>query len=74
MSTYNDSVGEVDIIFAGGGAAACVTAGRLAKANPDLRILLVEGGGNNFNDPAIVNPAVFLSHLAPESKATIVSN
>src|SRR3954462_10257908 len=64
MSTYNDSVGDVDIIFAGGGTAACVAASRLAKANPNLKILLVEGGKNNFNDPTVVNPAVYLSHLA----------
>lgn len=73
MSTYNDGTGEVDIIFAGGGTAACVAAGRLAKANPDLKILLVEGGRNNFNDPTITNPAVYLSHLAPDSKTALVS-
>lgn len=73
MATYNDSVGDVDIIFAGGGTAACVAAGRLAKANPDLKILLVEGGKNNYNDPTVVNPAVYLSHLAPDSKTAIVS-
>jgi alcohol oxidase len=50
-----------------------VAAGRLAKANPDLKILLVEGGKNNFNDPTVVNPAVYLSHLAPDSKNAIVS-
>ncbi|KAE8449238.1 hypothetical protein EG329_008405 [Mollisiaceae sp. DMI_Dod_QoI] len=71
MSTYNDGTGEVDIIFAGGGTAACVAAGRLAKANPDLKILLVEGGRNNFNDPTVTNPAVFLSHLAPDSKTAL---
>ncbi|EHK99491.1 putative alcohol oxidase [Glarea lozoyensis 74030] len=71
MSTYNDSVGEVDIVFAGGGTAACVAAGRLAKANPDLKILLVEGGKNNFNDPTVTNPAVYLSHLAPDSKTAL---
>jgi len=71
MSTYNDSVGDVDIIFAGGGTAACVAAGRLAKANPDLKILLVEGGKNNFNDPTVINPAVYLSHLAPDSTNAI---
>jgi choline dehydrogenase-like flavoprotein len=72
MSTYTDSVGDVDIIFVGGGTAACVAAGRLAKANPDLKILLIEGGKNNFNDPTVVNPAVYLSHLAPDSKSAIV--
>ncbi|KAH8656945.1 putative alcohol oxidase [Tricladium varicosporioides] len=71
MSTYNDSVGDVDIIFAGGGTAACVAAGRLAKANPDLKILLVEGGRNNHNDPTVTNPAVYLSHLAPDSKTAL---
>ncbi|KAF8864338.1 putative alcohol oxidase [Acephala macrosclerotiorum] len=71
MSTYNDGTGEVDIIFAGGGTAACVAAGRLAKANPDLKILLVEGGRNNFNDPTVTNPAVYLSHLAPDSKTAL---
>ena len=38
----------MDIIFAGGGTAACVAAGRLAKANPELKILLIEGGPNQF--------------------------
>ncbi|KAF4628178.1 hypothetical protein G7Y89_g9974 [Cudoniella acicularis] len=71
MSTYSDSVGEVDIIFAGGGTAACVAAGRLAKANPGLKIVLVEGGRNNFNDPTVTNPAVYLSHLAPDSKTAL---
>ena len=72
MSTYTEDIGDMDIIFAGGGTAACVAAGRLAKANPDLKILLIEGGRNNFQDPTVVNPAVFLSHLAPDSKTTVV--
>jgi len=71
MSTHKDTLSEVDIIFAGGGTAACVAAGRLAKANPDLKILLVEGGRNNFNDPTVTNPAVYLSHLAPDSKTAL---
>lgn len=56
MQAQNTAPESVDIIFAGGGTAACVAAGRLAKANPDLKILLVEGGRNNFQDPTIVNP------------------
>lgn len=63
----------VDIIFAGGGTSACVAAGRLARANPQLRILLVEGGKNNFEDPMVVNPAVYTSHLVPGSKTVLVS-
>lgn len=74
MATYDPAThGDVDIIFAGGGTAACVAAGRLAKNNPDLKILLIEGGANSFNDPTVRNPALFLSHLAPESKTAIVS-
>jgi len=71
---YNGAVGDVDIIFAGGGTAACVAAGRLAKANPDLKIVLVEGGPNNYQNPTITNPAFYLSHLVPDSKNTLVSN
>lgn len=73
ITSNNDSnLTEVDIIFAGGGTAACVAAGRLAAASPGLRILLIEGGKNNFEDPTVVNPAVYLSHLAPDSKTAIV--
>jgi alcohol oxidase len=72
MAAYDASMGDMDIIFAGGGTAACVAAGRLAKANPDLKILLIEGGQNNFNDPTVVNPALYLTHLAPDSKTAIV--
>lgn len=64
--------GDVDIVFAGGGTAACVAAGRLAKNNPDLKILLIEGGANSFDDPTVRNPALYLTHLAPESKSAIV--
>ncbi|KAI9744333.1 MAG: hypothetical protein M1818_002485 [Claussenomyces sp. TS43310] len=67
---YADSVGDVDIIFAGGGTAACVTAGRLAKAYPDLKILLVEAGRTNDNDPTVVNAGAFLTLLDPKSKTT----
>ncbi|WPG97842.1 alcohol oxidase [Acrodontium crateriforme] len=62
---------EYDIIFAGGGTAACVAAGRLARVNPDLSILLVEGGKNNFNDPTVTNPALYLSHLVPGSQTAL---
>jgi alcohol oxidase len=65
-------MGDMDIIFARGGTAACVAAARPAKANPDLKILLIEGGQNNFNNPTVVNPALYLSHLAPDSKTAIV--
>ncbi|QSZ33838.1 hypothetical protein DSL72_005411 [Monilinia vaccinii-corymbosi] len=61
----------VDIIFAGGGTAACVAAGRLARANPALRILVIESGKNNFEDPMVVTPALYLSLLTPDNKAAL---
>lgn len=54
-----------------GGTAGCVVAGRLAEADPDLSILVIEAGQDNTNNPAIENPALFLDHLAPTSKTTI---
>lgn len=66
--------GDVDIIFAGGGSAACVAAPRLAKANPQLKILLIEGGPNNFQDPTVVTPCMFPIHLMADSKNTLVSD
>lgn len=62
---------EVDIIFAGGGTVACVAAGRLAAANPGLEILLVEQGPNNLNEPTVITPALYMSHLVPDSKTAL---
>lgn len=49
----------VDIIVAGGGPAGCALAGRLAKADPNLQVLLVESGPNNKNDPMVYTPGVY---------------
>lgn len=64
--------GDVDIIFAGGGTTACVAAGRLAKSNPHLKILLIEAGAKSFENPSVRIPALFTSHLMQDSKTTIV--
>lgn len=74
MYDYTDDVGDVDIVFAGGGASACVTAGRLARAAPDLNILIIELGRNNLDDPIVKNPALFMAHLGPDSKTALVSH
>ncbi|KAF7305399.1 Alcohol oxidase [Mycena chlorophos] len=42
---------EVDVIVAGGGPAGCVVAGRLAYSDPNLKVMLIEGGANNRDDP-----------------------
>ncbi|PGH00930.1 hypothetical protein AJ80_09092 [Polytolypa hystricis UAMH7299] len=62
---------EVDVIIAGGGTAGCVVAARLSDADPKLSILVIEGGQNNYNDPSIIYPVLFLSHLMPTSKTTL---
>ncbi|KAI1126928.1 putative alcohol oxidase [Nemania abortiva] len=71
MCNHEMSLDEVDIIFAGGGVAACVAAGRLAQAAPNLKILIIERGKNNLNDPTVVHPALFLAHLVPDSQTTL---
>jgi len=32
---------------------------------------LVEGGKNNYNDPTVTNPAMYLVHLAPGSQTAL---
>ncbi|KAL0575688.1 hypothetical protein V5O48_006276 [Marasmius crinis-equi] len=48
---------EFDIIFAGGGTTACVVAGRLAAADPSLRILILEAGTHVRDNPTHLQPA-----------------
>ncbi|KAF8972162.1 GMC oxidoreductase-domain-containing protein [Flammula alnicola] len=52
-----------DIIFAGGGAAACVTAGRLAEADPSLKILVVEAGPHSREIDYHIQPGRYFSNL-----------
>lgn len=54
-----------------GGTAACIVAGRLAEADPNLSILVIEGGQDNRGNPSIENPVFFLDHLQPTSKTAI---
>ncbi|KAJ7182954.1 GMC oxidoreductase-domain-containing protein [Mycena crocata] len=56
-----------DIVFAGGGAVACVTAGRLAAAEKTLRILILENGGQTQNKPFHVQPGRYMNNMmSPE--------
>ncbi|KAK1242996.1 hypothetical protein MKX08_005808 [Trichoderma sp. CBMAI-0020] len=71
MTTHKPGT-EYDVILAGGGTAACIVAGRLAQADPNLSILIVERGTNNLNDPNVVNPSRYLAHLTPNSKTAIL--
>ncbi|KIK68780.1 hypothetical protein GYMLUDRAFT_36268 [Collybiopsis luxurians FD-317 M1] len=53
-----------DVIFAGGGTAACIIAGRLAQADPSLKILIIEAGPHTRNLDAHVQPGRFPSNIA----------
>lgn len=46
-------------------------AGRLAATDPNLSILLIEWGRDNYNDVLVVNPGLWKFALAPEAKNTI---
>lgn len=70
-SKFADNLNEVDIIIAGGGTAGCVVAGRLAAADPQLEILVIEGGENNYQKSNVVHPALFREHLIPSSQTAI---
>ncbi|KAH7303330.1 putative glucose dehydrogenase [Stachybotrys elegans] len=61
---------EVDVIVAGGGTAGCVVASRLSEADPDLSILVLEGGPNNTG-PTIGIPALFHANLDPATKTNL---
>ncbi|KAF8442078.1 GMC oxidoreductase-domain-containing protein [Boletus edulis BED1] len=50
-----------------GGTTACVVAGRLAAADPSLKILIVESGQHSRDLPCHVQPCRFIGNLAPNS-------
>lgn len=56
------------LIELSGGLTGCVVAGRLAEADRNLKILLVEQGPNNYGERDIVYPALYPRNLFPTSK------
>ncbi|KAI1781537.1 alcohol oxidase-like protein [Hypoxylon cercidicola] len=73
MGLYSKLPGEleeVDVIVAGGGSAGCIIASRLSDADPNLSILLIESGTNNYENPSIVYPAFIFDHIKPGNKYT----
>lgn len=50
-----------------GGTAGCTVAGRLAAADPNLSIMLVEGGRDNYDVPCVVNMGLVTHNLAPQT-------
>ena len=51
-----------------GGTAACVVASRLAVADTNLRVLLLEAGPTTYNNPVHTVPLNGLVHVAPGSR------
>lgn len=49
-----------------GGTAGCIIASRIADADPNLSVLVVEKGRNNNNERLIRHPAYFFQNLAPD--------
>ncbi|KAI0773556.1 alcohol oxidase [Fomes fomentarius] len=54
---------EVDVIVCGGGPAGSVVAGRLAYADPTLKVMLIEGGANNRDDPWVYRPGIYVRNM-----------
>ena len=54
-----------------GGTAACVAASRLSASDPKLKILLIEHGDTNLDNPAITTPYLAFLNLLPGSKFAI---
>ncbi|KAI1389497.1 alcohol oxidase [Hypoxylon trugodes] len=65
-----DDIQTVDAIIAGGGTAGCIVAARLAEADPNLSVLVVEAGPDGAGNPAVDYPAFFLSNLTPSATTT----
>lgn len=55
---------EFDIIVCGGGSAGCPIAGRLANLDHNLKVLLIEAGENNLNNPwSVESTSLFTKSL-----------
>ncbi|KAH7131153.1 GMC oxidoreductase-domain-containing protein [Dactylonectria macrodidyma] len=59
---------EFDIIVCGGGSCGCVVAGRLANLDHKLKVLLIEAGENNLNNPWVFRPGIYPRNMKLDSK------
>lgn len=50
-----------------GGTTGLLVASRLAVAEPNLSIVVLEQGPDVRNNPLVINPALFLTHLRPDA-------
>ncbi|KAJ7210036.1 GMC oxidoreductase-domain-containing protein [Mycena pura] len=67
MSIPHSIQAEYDVVFAGGGAAACIIASRLATALPHLKFLVLESGPTTKDKDEHRQPGRYLTHLLPTS-------
>lgn len=51
-----------------GGSTGCVIAGRLANLDPNLTVLLIEGGENNLNNPWVFRPGIYPCNMKLDSR------
>lgn len=65
------SYGSLVLTASPGGLAGCVIAGRLTEADPNLSILVIEQGPDNFEEPQVVHPALYPRNLFPSSNFTL---
>ncbi|KAI1854406.1 hypothetical protein JX265_012440 [Neoarthrinium moseri] len=63
---------EVDVIIAGGGTAGCIVAARLADADSNLSILVVESGRDNYESPTVIHPALWRGNHVPSDPKVYV--
>lgn len=59
---------EFDIIVCGGGSCGCVVAGRLANLDHNLKVLLIEAGESNLNNPNVFRPGIYPRNMKVDSK------
>ncbi|KAJ4387907.1 Alternative oxidase, mitochondrial precursor [Gnomoniopsis smithogilvyi] len=59
---------EFDIIVCGGGSCGCVVAGRLANLDHNLKVLLIEAGESNLNNPWVFRPGIYPRNMKLDSK------
>lgn len=68
MSASLDDVSNhfFDYVICGGGTAGLTLAARLSE-DPNVSVLVLEAGGTNIDDPAILRPASWASHFANDA-------
>ncbi|KAI5917755.1 putative alcohol oxidase [Camillea tinctor] len=62
---------EVDVIVVGGGTAGSIIAARLADADPQTTILVIEAGPDNYRTPTIIHPALYRANYGPQSNSSL---